>query len=308
MTTGLDVQDGGVLYGILADLGGDIVIKSDRFGFIEQASHGLSEAGFDLSQQLIAPHLADLTDALHAGLVRETYELAMQTGEAPQAIEIPLCAEGLEPQWYALTLRPLPAHAEKEGGPVGAIAVMRCVEQERALQSRLFASAKTDPLTGIANRHAFFANVNRLMLMGQSGAVALFEIDRFRAIGLRFGQQASDSVIEAFAGFLANMLDETHILARIEDNRFAVMLPGVDQREAIDCASEIVSTFAEISRDAELEEMRLTASASVCQLGECLDETLMRGEVALTLARSAGGFRVECGDAIRDSWRSRKTA
>ena len=69
MTIGLDVQDGGVLYGILADLGGDIVIKADRFGFIEDASQGLHRAGFDLSEQLIAPHIADLTDALHAGLV-----------------------------------------------------------------------------------------------------------------------------------------------------------------------------------------------------------------------------------------------
>ncbi len=296
------------MYGILADLGGDIVIKTDRFGFIEEASQGLHRAGFDLSEQLIAPHIADLTDAFHAGLLRKTYEHAMQTGAKTQALEIPLCADGAEPQWYALTLRPLPANFEGDGNPAGAIGVMRCVEEERALQTRLVESAMTDPLTGIANRHAFFASVSRLMLKGRSGAIALFEIDRFRAIGLRFGQKASDSVIEAFAGFLANMLDESQVLARIEDNRFAVMLPGAGQREAIDCASEIISTFAEISRDAELDEMRLTASASVSQLSNCLDETLMRGEVALTMARSAGGFRVECGDAIRDSWRNRKTA
>lgn len=308
MTTGLQVQDGGILYGILADLSGDIVIKTDPYGFIEHASAELVQAGIDVSAMLIAPHIADLTDAHHAERVRMFSEQALQYGGLVEPLEFPLCPEDGERRWYALTLRPIPAEAGQDGRPGGGIGVLRCVEQARALEFRLVESALTDPLTGIANRLAFLDRVRSLMEMDHSGCVALFEIDRFRAIGLRFGQKASDSVIQAFARFMTNMLDEAHILARLEDNRFAVMMPHWQRREAIDYASEIVATFAEISRDAELEEMRLTASASVSQLSDDLDETLMRGEVALTMARSAGGFRVECGDAIRGSWRGRQSA
>ncbi|WP_394730594.1 GGDEF domain-containing protein [Altererythrobacter sp. GH1-8] len=308
MTIGLNVKLGGSLYGVLADLGGDIVLKIDRHGFIEHASDALSRAGFELDAMLIAPHLADLTDADHADLLRDYCAQVLQSGRSAEPIHIPLCAEGREPRWFAITLRPLPVNMERNGQSRGAICVLRCVEQERALEHRLFQTAMTDALTGIPNRHAFLGSVCHLMAAGRGGSIALFEIDRIRAIGLRFGQQASDSVIKAFAGFLSNMLDEDHILARLEDNRFAVMLPSCERREAIDFASEVVSTFAEFSRDAELEEMRLTASASVSQLNGCLDDTLVRGEVALTMARSAGGFRVECGDAIRSSWRRSKTA
>jgi len=308
MTTGLSVQDGGILYGILSDLGGDIVLKIDRNGFIEHASSGLYEAGIDLSEMLIAPHLADLTDERHADLVRDYCIAALQSDFATQALEIPLFSQSEEPRWFALTVRPLPEKAGAATLRNGAICVLRCIEQKRELEHRLFKSAMTDPLTGVANRQAFLSSIRQSMTLGGSGAIALFEIDRFRAIGLRFGQQASDSVVQAFAGFLNNMRDEDHILARLEHNRFAVMLPATDHREAIDFASETISTFAQISRDAELEEMRLTASASVSQLLECLDDALVRGEVALTMARSAGGFRVECGDAIRQSWRPSKSA
>lgn len=308
MTLGLNVQDGGILYGILADLGGDIVIKTDSNGFIEHASPGLREVGIDLAHMLIAPHLADLTNSRHAEAVRDFCERTLARGMLSQSLQFPICPDEGKEHWYALTLRPLPSNLLIEGKASGAIGIMRSVELERALEYRLVESAYTDTLTGVPNRSAFFDRVNALIDLGQGGSVALFEIDRFRAIGLRFGQQSSDSVIQAFARFMTNMLDETHILARIEDNRFAVMMPHCERREAIDFASEVVATFAEISRDAELEEMRLTASGSVSRLSEDLDETLRRGEVALTMARSAGGFRVECGDAIRSSWKSRKSA
>lgn len=310
MTHGLSVQDGGILYGILADLGGDIVLKTDRFGFIEHASSGLADAGIDVSAMLIAPHIADLTNGDHADRVRSFCERALsrETGLPSPTLEFPLCPDDRDPTWYAMTLRALPSNLVQTGRAHGAIAVLRCVDQKRALEFQLVESSLKDPLTGIANRRAFLDQVSGLMAVGQGGCIALFEIDRFRAIGLRFGQQASDSVIQAFANFLRTMLDEAHVLARLEDNRFALMMPHWQREEAIDFASEIVSTFAEFSRDAELEEMRLTASASVSQLSADLDETLVRGEVALTLARSAGGFRVECGDALRRSWGKRKIA
>ncbi len=312
MTIGFNAQEGGFLYSILSDLGGDIIVKIDPDGFIEHASDGLGSAGISLADMLIAPHLADLTDKLHADLLRAYCDQALDGEDCPERLEIPLCNPDGEKRWYSLSIRSLPAsigsHDASHAKTSGAICVLRCLEQERALESRLFLSATTDALTGIANRHAFLARVGRLMAQGHRGSLALFEIDSFRAICLRFGQRAGDSVVEAFARFLQTMLDQDNILARLEDNRFAVMLPSSSHRDAIDYASEIVATFAEISKDAELEDMRLTASASVCGLTDCLDDALKRGEVALTIARSAGGFRVECGDAIRQSWRSRKTA
>lgn len=310
MTIGFNVQDADALYGILADFGGDIVVKTDHAGFIEHASSGLERLGFSVSEMLIAPHLADLTDALHAELVRTYHRHAMQSGPQVDRLEFPLYPSVGAPRWYSLSLRPLvtdrpPNSSARSSGAVG---VLRCVDQERMLESQLLETALTDPLTRIANRQAFLGMVGRCLAQGSSGALALFEIDRMRAIRLRFGQRAGDEVIGAFAGFLRNILPKGHILARLEDNRFGVMMPELQQRLATDLVSEILVTFAEISRDAELEEMRLTASASVTTLEESLDDTLARGEVALTLARSAGGHRVEIGDAIHDSWRRSRSA
>ena len=78
MTIEMNMQDRGVLYGMLAELGGDIVVRTDIAGYIEHASVELDQLGFAVSDMLIAPHLADLAADDHAEPVRAYCEQAIR--------------------------------------------------------------------------------------------------------------------------------------------------------------------------------------------------------------------------------------
>src|SRR5262249_23706234 len=59
-----------------------------------------------------------------------------------------------------------------------------------------------DPLTGVANRRAFFARGKRLVRRGivdrRPAALMVFDIDRFKEFNDRFGHQAGDEVLMTF--------------------------------------------------------------------------------------------------------------
>lgn len=71
------------------------------------------------------------------------------------------------------------------------------------LHSRL---ADTDPLTGLANRRAFERRVTRLRALadryGQPLAVALLDLDRFKAVNDQHGHTAGDAVLVGLADIL----------------------------------------------------------------------------------------------------------
>ncbi len=311
MNTGLTLDFGNALFGMLADIAGDIILKTDNLGFIEGASPGFDRLGFDLEGYLIAPHIADLADLRFAGDVRGYCKQALGGAASVDCVEFPLarCAPGgvgsgsgagepearRTPQWFALRLRRAPGEV---GNARGALAMLRSIEGRRSLEDRLLASALTDHLTGLGNRRAYLAMLSRHLAEGAGGVVALIDVDSFRALNLRFGPASGDEMIRAFADFLRVMLPEGHCLARLGGARFAFFLPDDDGVAALDKAEEIVRTFAELSFECAREGPTITASAGLAVLDGSLDSALANAERALILAKAAGGTRAELAQGL----------
>lgn len=307
MNLGSTVDFGNALFGMLADIAGDIILKTDNLGFIEGASPGLDRLGFDLEGLLIAPHIADLADRSFAADVRGYCKQALGGTAKVDCIEFPLvraASTGFgagepeprkEPQWFALRLRRAPG----EGGNArGALGMLRSIEGRRSLEDRLLASALTDHLTGLGNRRAYLAMLSRHLAEGPGGVVALIDVDSFRALNLRFGPASGDEIIAAFADFLRVMLPEGHCLARLGGARFAFFLPDDDGVAALDKAEEIVRTFAELSFECARDGPMITASAGLALLDGSLDHALASAERALILAKAAGGTRAELAQGL----------
>ncbi|MBA4163270.1 MAG: hypothetical protein C0510_01350 [Erythrobacter sp.] len=309
MSMGSTVDFGNALFGMLADIAGDIILKTDNLGFIEGASPGLDRLGFDLEGLLIAPHIADLADLRFAGEVRDYCRDALGGTAKVDCIEFPLAraasvdvgvgSGGPEarraPQWFALRLRRAPG----EGGNArGALAMLRSIEGRRSLEDRLLASALTDHLTGLGNRRAYLAMLSRHLAEGAGGVVAMIDVDSFRALNLRFGPASGDEMICAFADFLRVMLPEGRCLARLGGARFAFFLPDDDGVAALDKAEEIVRTFAALSHESARDGPVVTASAGLAMLDGSLDQALANAERALILAKAAGGTRAELAQGL----------
>lgn len=291
------------LYGMLANRSGDIVLKTDREGFILHATAEIAQLGFPLEAMLIGPHLLDLVGPSHRVEVEGELRMALLGSPSGRWIEFPAPRGRREgrrtKQWYEIQLCGL---CGNDGAPYGALGILRGITERKALEERLFTSEMTDPLTGLTNRRAFIAMLQYLVEQRTGGSLALFDIDRFRSINMRHGQSAGDRVLEVFAELLRAMTRRDDIISRVGDECLAVLFPGSAPERAEDTCRRIVGTLAGIGDEAGPGALAFTASAGIARIGTSLDETIRRAELALILARAKGGGQLEIDGAPGYRW------
>ena len=304
MHTCISMAEGVALHGLLEEATGDIIVRVDQQGFIETASSNIAAIGYDLSQLLLKPHLADLAGSEYMSDLKNQID-AVLSGQADPSgpvdwFEFPLgslehgrpCEAALQPAWYALSLRAL---RQEDGSVCGAIGLLRSIDHKRTLEGEVQSRALIDPLTGLANRYVFCASLRRQLASGGGGTMAMFEIDRMRAVFMQYGQRTADEIIWGFAKFLETMVGDEHELAQFEGERFCVVLAGLSPKTSRLWAQEVLATFANLTLSTSARSPRLSASAGLAAIEGGVDSTLRQAELALVMARARGGMQVaEC--------------
>lgn len=300
-----------VLHGLIEDAAGDIVVRLDSAGFILHASANASQLGIDLSSLLLMPHISDFADPDHtAELVR--YVTGVFSGETRHGwIEFPVCKSAapeeervddaiVEQRWFAFSLRLID---DDDGVPQGALGLLRSVQQKHSLEVEINARALTDPLTGLANRHAFCADLRRAIAQEGEHTMAVLSVDRLRAIFMQYGQRTADEIQWGFAKYLESMVLPGHTLAQIDSERFGVLLPGISLPKARVWADDALKTFSALAKTSSSRTPELSVSAGLARVEKNVDWTLRQAELGLVMARAGGGMRAStsghspCGDA-----------
>ena len=127
----------------------------------------------------------------------------------------------------------------------------RCVlvnmAKERAELHQRKASL-VDPLTGIANRRAFFDRGADLLAQvrggGQGAALLLFDLDRFKEVNDNFGHQFGDSCCRVSARSTKSVLRPEDLFGRIGGEEFGCLLPETSLVEAFAVAERVRGLLA----------------------------------------------------------------
>jgi diguanylate cyclase (GGDEF)-like protein/PAS domain S-box-containing protein len=297
-----DPRESLALFALLADDPRDIILKTDRRGFLLYASPGIERLGIAAPNELFGPHLLDLVHPACVAEVRAAYEAAMGEVDRATSIRFRALPGSAGELWFELNLRSL---ADDSGAVYGAISVMRSIAEEISLEGRLFEASMTDPLTGLTNRKAFISMLQHLVDSRVGGCLALFDIDHFRAINMKYGQSAGDEVLTVFADFLRTMMRSEDIISRIGSESLAVLLPRASVIQAEVICRRIVCDLAEIREAAGTEGLAITASVGMARIAETLDESLRRAELALFLAKAKGRNRLEVDGSPSLPWAAR---
>ncbi|MGO9901363.1 MAG: diguanylate cyclase [Solirubrobacteraceae bacterium] len=107
--------------------------------------------------------------------------------------------------------------------------------QRAELLRRLNDAARTDPLTGLANRRVWEESLQRELLRarrdGRPLSLLLIDIDHFKAYNDQYGHPQGDKLLQHAAQAWSAQLRATDLLARVGGEEFAVLLPGcpIDQ-------------------------------------------------------------------------------
>lgn len=149
--------------------------------------------------------------------------------------------------------------------------------------------AHIDPLTGLANRRTFDRvlelEIARAIRQQSEVAVAIFDVDAFRATNDAVGHAAGDDILRAVAAILAEQVRLVDTVARIGGDEFVVIAPGSGGRAVADRVIRAVQALPAV------DGRPVSVSAGVARFpldGDSADELFSRALDALELARSGG--------------------
>jgi diguanylate cyclase len=181
------------------------------------------------------------------------------------------------------------------------------VTRLRQRLERLRRDALTDALTNLANRKAFDEALARAfdasVADGRPLALAVIDIDHFKAFNDSFGHQIGDQVIRYVARIIARAGAEPRLAARYGGEEFAVILPG----ETIGSAHAIVEQVREEiasrrlkrrSTDEQLGAVTVSVGVAERHPGEPPDGLIARADAALYASKRAGRNRTTTAEAV----------
>ncbi|QOY87633.1 putative bifunctional diguanylate cyclase/phosphodiesterase [Paludibaculum fermentans] len=154
-----------------------------------------------------------------------------------------------------------------------------------------------DTLTGLMRGGALEAVLERTIHGKPEGAigVCVLGIDRFRHINDLLGYDAGDRILREVADRLSRWLPRNGSLARLGGDDFAIVVPGLEEREAMLSGAAILNI---LEPPIPLDQREIFASASLGlsiypEDGGSAPQLLRRASLAVARAKARGGGVLE---------------
>jgi diguanylate cyclase (GGDEF)-like protein len=173
------------------------------------------------------------------------------------------------------------------------------VAQRQRLEAELRVLLDRDELTGALNRSHFLTRTDRSLssarLQDEPICLLRLDVDYFKQINDTYGHIQGDRVLLALVTVCQRLLREEDLLARLDGEKFAVLLPNMDIRAALLVAERLRGELKRERVNLNDVTLHFTASIGVAQWrqGESIDMLLKRSDKSCQVARENGGNRVE---------------
>ena len=156
--------------------------------------------------------------------------------------------------------------------------------------------ARTDALTGLSNRRtmeeSFAREINRCNQDDSSISLVMIDIDYFKQFNDKFGHIAGDRALAAVAQILGAEFRPRDLLVRYGGDEFAVLLPGVDEKQTVTIANRVrraVSGDTGESDDSLIQiPIRISMGVAEMERGGSLNNLIRAADAALYRAKHAG--------------------
>ncbi|MEM9531513.1 MAG: EAL domain-containing protein [Pseudomonadota bacterium] len=237
------------LDGILGSVGDGVygVTPAGEITFINPT--GVQLLGYTQESELVGQRASEVLHRSEtAGEDAASLDHSYRSGEALRGTETVFAHRRGHPLPVECTVFPLSIEQERRG----AVVVFRDISERKSVE-QLRWEVSHDPLTGLANRRHFSQHLDRqlerLHEEGGYDALLLVDIDRFGDLVESAGDAEGDRVLAEVAERLATRLRDRDLLARLEDDRFALLLSRIQLPTLFTIADEFRGVLSEVEAD-----------------------------------------------------------
>jgi diguanylate cyclase (GGDEF)-like protein len=171
------------------------------------------------------------------------------------------------------------------------IAIAYPINALREAYTRERESARTDPLTGVANSREFHESAKLELLrawrVGYPLTLLYLDLDNFKTINDTLGHGAGDELLMKIGHALKEVLRATDLVGRLGGDEFAILLPNTTEDQATPVIRKIEQA---VSREAQALELTVGVSigaATPSTLPAIIDEMIAMADARMFQAKNS---------------------
>ena len=256
-------------------------------------SHNITKLGHEPSTLVASSNWASsLIYAEDRPKVGEAMARMLEKGAEGASIEFRLCARDGSLHWVENRYVPV---RNKEGRLIEVEGIVIDITERKAAEEKIALLARTDGLTGLANRATFLERLQQIFAAAKRGAVPFavlyLDLDKFKPVNDTFGHPTGDLLLQEVGRRLKSCIRETDLIARLGGDEFAVLQSEVKEPAA---AGELAARIqAELCRPYVLgdNEAHISVSIGICPFGAGIvdaDSMLAQADLALYRSKEEG--------------------
>lgn len=165
------------------------------------------------------------------------------------------------PQWLNIN-----AAYNSKGELTHYVNVAADITKIKESEAKLRHMSQHDALTDLPNRQLYKVLLDHAIKHNQEGqhtAVLMIDLDRFKHVNETMGHQAGDQLLMQVARRLRNVIADSHLLARVGGDEFAIMIENCQHQGEVERVAMRIVTALEDAVDLDGHNFFTTASIGI---------------------------------------------
>ena len=256
-------------------------------------SHNITKMGHDPKTLLAASNWAEqLIYPEDLPKVGEAMGSILNKGAAGASIEFRLRTGEGSLRWVENRYVPV---RDKEGRLIEVEGIVIDITERKAAEEKITLLARTDVLTGLANRATFTERLSQAFAAAQRGAnpfaIHYLDLDKFKPVNDTFGHPVGDLLLQQVAERLRSCTRETDLIARLGGDEFAI-LQG-EMKEPANAGTLAAKIQSALAHPFSINGNEITISVSIgisayAPISASADAMLVQADLALYRSKGEG--------------------
>jgi diguanylate cyclase (GGDEF)-like protein/PAS domain S-box-containing protein len=256
-------------------------------------SKNIDRIGYQQEELLASPALyRSLIHPQDRERVSDAMEHLLQRNAPAGSLELRLMSRDGEVRWFENCYTPVRDESHRL---IEVEGILIDISERKAAEASIANLARTDVLTGLANRMTFNDQLRQAFAAAERGArsfaVLYLDLDRFKEVNDTLGHHAGDRLLQEVSRRLRDGTREIDLVARLGGDEFAIVQTGIDDSAAAGTLAEKLIEIVSAPYLIDGNDLRIGVSIGISLYDGDVgspDALLVQADQALYRAKHAG--------------------